>query len=53
MNRVQLVRLDPSIGAAIEKILRKAEAHYVMDSIADIESVIEAINQRLARGERP
>ncbi|MCG6859367.1 MAG: phosphonoacetaldehyde hydrolase [Salaquimonas sp.] len=34
-------------------ILRKAGAHYVIDSLADIEPVIEDINQRLARGERP
>ena len=35
------------------EILRKAGAHYVLDSIAEIELVIEDINQRLARGERP
>ena len=35
------------------EILRKAGAHYVIDSIADIESVIEDVNHRLARGERP
>ncbi len=34
-------------------ILRKAGAHYVIDSIADIEPVIEDVNCRLARGERP
>ena len=34
-------------------ILRKAGAHYVIDSLADIEPVIEDLNQRLARGERP
>jgi phosphonoacetaldehyde hydrolase len=34
-------------------ILRKAGAHYVIDSIADIEPVIEDINARLARGESP
>lgn len=34
-------------------ILRKAGAHYVIDSIADIEPVIADINARLARGERP
>lgn len=34
-------------------ILRKAGAHYVIDSLADIEPVIEDVNQRLARGERP
>ena len=34
-------------------ILRKAGAHYVIDSIADLEPVIEDINERLARGEKP
>lgn len=34
-------------------ILRKAGAHYVIDSITDIEPVIADINARLARGERP
>lgn len=33
--------------------LREAGAHYVIDSIADIEPVIEDINARLERGERP
>jgi phosphonoacetaldehyde hydrolase len=33
--------------------LRQAGAHYVIDSIADIEPVIADINARLARGERP
>ena len=34
-------------------ILTEAGAHYVIDSIVDIEPVIEDINARLARGERP
>ena len=34
-------------------ILEKAGAHYVIDSLADIEPVIEDINARLARGENP
>ena len=34
-------------------ILRKAGAHYVIDSLADIEPVIEDVNARLARGEKP
>ncbi len=34
-------------------ILHKAGAHYVIDSIADIEAVIDDVNARLARGERP
>ncbi len=34
-------------------ILRKEGAHYVIDSIAEIEPVIADINARLARGEKP
>jgi len=34
-------------------ILVKGGAHYVIDSIADLPNVIEDINQRLLRGERP
>jgi phosphonoacetaldehyde hydrolase len=34
-------------------LLRKAGAHYVIDSIADIESVVDDVNARLARGEKP
>ncbi len=39
--------------AVTRKILRESGAHYVIDSLADIEPVIADINQRLARGERP
>lgn len=35
------------------KLLREAGAHYVIDSIAAIEPVIEDINLRLSRGEKP
>ncbi len=35
------------------EILRQAGAHYVIDSLADIEGVIADVNGRLARGERP
>jgi phosphonoacetaldehyde hydrolase len=34
-------------------ILRKAGAHYVIDSVADLEPLIDDVNARLARGERP
>jgi phosphonoacetaldehyde hydrolase len=34
-------------------ILEKAGAHYVIDSLADIEAVIDDVNARLARGEKP
>ncbi len=36
-----------------KEILQKAGAHYVIDSLTDIEPVIDDINARLARGERP
>lgn len=35
------------------KVLRLAGAHYVIDTVADLLPVIEAIEQRLAAGERP
>lgn len=56
---------SPEIGAALpdeeisrrmaitRDILEKAGAHYVIDSLADIEPVIKDINARLARGEKP
>jgi phosphonoacetaldehyde hydrolase len=34
-------------------VLEKTGAHYVIDSLADIEPVIDDINARLARGEKP
>lgn len=36
-----------------KELLRRTGAHYVIDSIADIEWVIDDINARLARGEKP
>ena len=49
--------LDPEeIQSRLEKtrdILTDAGAHYVIDSLADIEPVIEDVNARLARGEKP
>ena len=47
---------DDEIVKRVEKthdLLGKAGAHYVIESIADIEPVIEDINQRLAKGEKP
>ncbi|MEH6403396.1 MAG: phosphonoacetaldehyde hydrolase [Sneathiella sp.] len=35
------------------ELLRKAGAHYVIDTIVELPAVIEDINARLARGERP
>ena len=39
--------------AKTKDILEKAGAHYILESIADIEPVIEDINKRIARGKRP
>ena len=39
--------------AQTRDILEKTGAHYVIDSLADIEPVIEDVNARLARGETP
>jgi len=39
--------------AKTRDILRKAGAHYVVDSLADLPAVIDDIEQRLARGEKP
>jgi len=47
---------DDEIARRLAKtrdILVKAGAHYVIDSLADIEPVIDDINARLARGEKP
>lgn len=35
------------------EMLRQTGAHYVIDSIKDLPEVVEDINRRLARGERP
>jgi len=35
------------------ELLRKSGAHYVIDSIVDLPAVIDDINARLARGEKP
>ncbi|MBT5266333.1 MAG: phosphonoacetaldehyde hydrolase [Rhodospirillaceae bacterium] len=40
-------------NALTAEILRKTGAHYVIDSIVDLPAVIDDINTRLARGERP
>jgi len=57
LSEVDAARMDP--GSLTERMavaaarLRAAGAHYVVDSIADCFSVIEAIEERLARGEAP
>jgi len=44
----QANRLD-----AARRQLREAGAHYVADAVADSIALVEAIDERLARGERP
>jgi phosphonoacetaldehyde hydrolase len=39
--------------ALTREILRKTGAHYVLDSIVELPEVIDDINERLARGEKP
>ena len=39
--------------AQTREILRKAGAHYVVDSLIELPEVIDHINERLARGEKP
>jgi len=60
MNINSLEEADQLPAAEIQRrlektreILRKEGAHYVIDSIVDIEPVIADINARLARGEKP
>jgi phosphonoacetaldehyde hydrolase len=38
--------------AAVNK-LERAGAHYVVDSVADLMPIVQKIEERLARGERP
>ena len=44
--------IDMKQGFA-KDLLYKAGAHYVIETIADIETVIDDINKRLSRGEGP
>ena len=37
----------------VKNILLRAGAHYVVDTLSQLPPVIEDINARLARGERP
>lgn len=51
-ERLSAEEIEPRL-ARTREILAKTGAHYVIDSIAEIEPVIEDINARLARGEKP
>jgi phosphonoacetaldehyde hydrolase len=39
-------------AAAVNKLAR-AGAHYVIDSVADLMPIVQKIEERLGRGERP
>ena len=48
---------DPANFAAMKAVayadLTRSGAHYIIDSVADLDAVIDDIEGRLARGERP
>jgi len=56
-NAAEVEAADPTeLGAKLERARRRMAqtgAHYVVDSVADCAPVIDDINARLARGERP
>ncbi len=45
--------LQRRYNAAVGQLTRGASAHYVIDSVADLEPVLDDIEGALARGERP
>ncbi len=57
MSETELAAADPSLVAAKRDRayakLAQAGAHYVVDSIAEIPPILDTIEARLARGERP
>jgi phosphonoacetaldehyde hydrolase len=57
MTEAEINALPPDIRdrkrARAYTRLAQAGAHYVVDGIADVPPVLDAINERLARGERP
>jgi len=57
LSREELAALNPGEIAArrtsAARQLSRAGAHYVIDSVADLEAVIDMIDGRLARRERP
>ena len=57
LSQEELAALPPAQlavrRASATRQLARAGAHYVIDSAADLEAVIDTIDGRLARGERP
>jgi phosphonoacetaldehyde hydrolase len=57
LNADEIAKLDPAdlqtkLDRAYDR-MRQCGAHYVVDGIWDVPAVLDDINQRLARGERP
>ena len=50
---VRLLRVNHSVKHERVQREERTGAHYVVDSIADCPAVIDEINARLARGDRP
>jgi phosphonoacetaldehyde hydrolase len=57
LSRSELAALEPSQveahRARATRQLERCGAHYVIDSVAGLETIIDRIEGRLARGERP
>ena len=57
LNAEEIAKLEPdTLAAKLDRAygrMRQAGAHYVVDGIWDIPAVLDEINARLARGERP
>jgi phosphonoacetaldehyde hydrolase len=57
LSRDELARLGPAEvaqhRASASRQLTRCGAHYVVDSVAELLPIIDAIEGRLARGERP
>jgi phosphonoacetaldehyde hydrolase len=57
LNEEELTALEPELYerrlARVYDRMRRAGAHYVVDSVADVPHTVDRINQRLAHGERP
>lgn len=52
MKALSPLELSRRLDVAYKR-LREAGAHYVVDSVANVPTIIDEINYRLARGERP
>ena len=57
LNEQEIAALEPAeLQAKLERAyarMAQAGAHYVVDGIWDVPPILDEINQRLARGERP